>query len=129
MSSKRRSISWSPRTPTSAALRDLIEELDDLIEDDDFRGYQARALVIYATPKDLRSFRVPNALKAQIVDWLALYRTLNRDPGIERVGRLLSGSILRRRLDSAVPSRQPARRRGPRRDVRRQRRQETMRCR
>jgi hypothetical protein len=44
-------------------LRDLIEELDDLIEDDVFWAYQAHGLVIYATPDNLRSFRVPNALQ------------------------------------------------------------------
>ena len=44
-------------------LLDLIEEFDDLIEDDIFWAYQARGLVIYATPDNLRSFRVPNALQ------------------------------------------------------------------
>jgi hypothetical protein len=44
-------------------LRDLIEELDDLLEDDVFWAYQARGLMIYATPDNLRSFRVPNALQ------------------------------------------------------------------
>jgi hypothetical protein len=41
----------------------LAEELDDLIEDDDFWRYQAHGLVVYATPDNLRSFRVPNALQ------------------------------------------------------------------
>ena len=47
-------------------LADLTEELDDLIEDDDFWAYQAHGLVIYATPDNLRSFRVPNALTPQV---------------------------------------------------------------
>lgn len=40
----------------------LAEELDDLIDDDDFWRYQAHGLAIYATPDNLRTFRVPNAL-------------------------------------------------------------------
>lgn len=44
-------------------LRDLIEELDDLLEDDVFWAYQAHGLMIYATPDNLRTFRVPNALQ------------------------------------------------------------------
>jgi len=44
-------------------LRDLTEELDDLLEDDVFWAYQARGLVIYATPDNLRTFRVPSALQ------------------------------------------------------------------
>jgi len=47
-------------------LRDLTEELDDLIEDDDFWAYQARGLVVYATPDNLRTFRVPNRLQPQV---------------------------------------------------------------
>lgn len=47
-------------------LRDLIEELDDLMEDENFWAYQAHGLVIYATPDNLRSFRVPNALQPQV---------------------------------------------------------------
>ncbi len=41
----------------------LIEELDDLIEDSAFWEYQARGLVIYATPDNLRTFRVPSTLQ------------------------------------------------------------------
>lgn len=41
----------------------LIEELDDLIEDDEFWRFQAHSLAIYVTPDNLRTFRVPNALE------------------------------------------------------------------
>ncbi|HOW74595.1 MAG TPA: hypothetical protein P5102_10700 [Candidatus Competibacteraceae bacterium] len=41
----------------------LAEELDDLIDDDAFWCFQAHGLVIYATPDNLRTFRVPNALE------------------------------------------------------------------
>lgn len=41
----------------------LAEELDDLIDDDEFWCFQAHGLVIYVTPDNLRTFRVPNALK------------------------------------------------------------------
>jgi hypothetical protein len=42
---------------------DLTESLDDLIEDDAFWSYQAHGLAIFATPDNLRTFRVPNALE------------------------------------------------------------------
>jgi len=42
---------------------DLAEELDDLIDDDEFWRFQARGLAIYATPDNLHSFRLPNALE------------------------------------------------------------------
>lgn len=41
----------------------LVEELDDLVDDDEFWRFQAHGLVIYATPDNLRTFRVPNALE------------------------------------------------------------------
>ena len=40
----------------------LSEELDDLIDDGEFWRCQAHGLAIYATPDNLRTFRVPNAL-------------------------------------------------------------------
>jgi len=40
----------------------LSEELDDLIDDSEFWRFQAQGLAIYATPDNLRTFRVPNAL-------------------------------------------------------------------
>ncbi len=44
----------------------LAEELDDLIDDDEFWRFQARGLAIYATPDNLRTFRVPNALESLV---------------------------------------------------------------
>jgi hypothetical protein len=44
-------------------VNELIEEFDDLVEDDEFWRFQAHGLVIYATPDNLRTFRVPNALQ------------------------------------------------------------------
>jgi hypothetical protein len=44
-------------------VNDLLEELDDLVEDEDFWRFQAHGLVVYATPDNLRSFRVPTALE------------------------------------------------------------------
>lgn len=41
----------------------LIEELDDLIEDDGFWRYQAHGLVVYVSPDQLRTYRVPTALE------------------------------------------------------------------
>jgi hypothetical protein len=40
----------------------LMEHLDDLIDDDEFWRFQARGLAILATPDNVRTFRVPNAL-------------------------------------------------------------------
>ncbi len=44
----------------------LEEELDDLVDDDDFWRHQAHGLVVYATPDNLRSFRIPNALEPMV---------------------------------------------------------------
>jgi hypothetical protein len=41
----------------------VAEQLDDLIDDDEFWRFQARSLAIFASPQNLRTFRVPNALK------------------------------------------------------------------
>ncbi|MFD4460476.1 hypothetical protein [Nocardia sp. NPDC058480] len=40
----------------------LSEELDDLIDDDEFWRYQARTLVVLATPTRARTYRLPNRL-------------------------------------------------------------------
>jgi hypothetical protein len=45
----------------------LAEELDDLIDDDEFWCFQARGLVIYVSPDNLRTFRVPNALEPLVM--------------------------------------------------------------
>jgi hypothetical protein len=47
-------------------LRALAEELDDLVDDDEFWRFQAHGLVVYATPDNLRTFRVPSALGAMV---------------------------------------------------------------
>lgn len=44
----------------------IAEQLDDLVDDDEFWRFQAHSLAIFATPENLRTFRVPNAL-ARIV--------------------------------------------------------------
>ena len=44
----------------------LAEELDDLVDDGDFWRYQAKGLVIYATPDNLRTCRVPNTLEPMV---------------------------------------------------------------
>jgi hypothetical protein len=42
----------------------LAEHLDDLVDDDEFWRFQARSLAVLATPDNVRTFRVPNALKS-----------------------------------------------------------------
>ena len=41
----------------------LQEHLDDLVDDDEFWRRQARSLAVLATPDNVRTFRVPNALE------------------------------------------------------------------
>lgn len=41
----------------------LAEHLDDLVDDDEFWRFQARSLAVLATPDNVRTFRVPNALE------------------------------------------------------------------
>jgi hypothetical protein len=45
----------------------VAEQFDDLIDDDEFWRFQAHSLVIFATPENLRTFRVPNALQSRVV--------------------------------------------------------------
>jgi hypothetical protein len=40
----------------------LVEQLNDLIDDDEFWRFQARSLALLVTPDGLRSFRLPNTL-------------------------------------------------------------------
>ena len=44
----------------------LREQLDDLIEDDDFWQFQANSLAILVTPESMRTFRLPNALTPMV---------------------------------------------------------------
>src|SRR5882757_4876708 len=41
----------------------IMEHLDDLVDDDEFWRFQARSLAVFATPDNVRTFRVPNALE------------------------------------------------------------------
>jgi hypothetical protein len=41
----------------------IAEQLDDLVDDDEFWSFQAWSLAIFATPENVRTFRVPNALE------------------------------------------------------------------
>ena len=42
------------------------EQLDDLIDDDEFWRFQAHSLAIFATPENTRTFRVPNTLEPRV---------------------------------------------------------------
>jgi hypothetical protein len=44
----------------------LVEHLDDLVDDDEFWHFQARSLAVLATADNIRTFRVPNALKPMV---------------------------------------------------------------
>ena len=43
---------------------EIVELLDDLVGDDEFWRLQARSLAVFATPDNIRTFRVPNALES-----------------------------------------------------------------
>jgi hypothetical protein len=45
---------------------EIREELEALVEDDEFWRYQARSLAIFATPGALTTFRLPNRLEAMV---------------------------------------------------------------
>jgi hypothetical protein len=45
----------------------IAGELDDLVDDNEFWRFQAHSLAIFATPENVRTFRVPNALEPLVV--------------------------------------------------------------
>lgn len=49
------------------AVATVAEQLDDLVDDDEFWRFQANSLAIFVTPENARTFRVPNALKPMVV--------------------------------------------------------------
>jgi len=51
-------------------IRPIGEQLEDLVDDDDFWQFQARSLAVFATPEKLRTFRLPNNLEelVQVAD-------------------------------------------------------------
>lgn len=44
----------------------LFEQLDDLLDDDDFWRLQAHSLAVFATPEQLRTLRLPNRLEQAV---------------------------------------------------------------
>ncbi|MBR1223235.1 hypothetical protein JQ557_34915 [Bradyrhizobium sp. U87765 SZCCT0131] len=44
----------------------LAEHLDDLVDDDGFWRHQAHSLAVLATPDNVRTFRLPNALESMV---------------------------------------------------------------
>src|SRR4051794_23925042 len=44
----------------------LAELFGDLLEDDEFWQFQAHSLAVFATPENIRTFRVPNALVSSV---------------------------------------------------------------
>lgn len=45
---------------------EIREELDDLVDDDEFWRFQARSLAVFATPESVTTFRLPNRLVAMV---------------------------------------------------------------
>lgn len=45
----------------------IAEQLDDLVDDDEFWRFQAHSLAIFATPENVRTFRFPNALEPMVM--------------------------------------------------------------
>jgi len=47
-------------------IESLAEQLDDLVDDDAYWRLQARSLAVFATPEQLRTFRLPNHLTSLV---------------------------------------------------------------
>ena len=45
----------------------VAEQLDDLVDDDEFWRFQANSLAIFVTPENTQTFRVPNAFEPMVV--------------------------------------------------------------
>jgi hypothetical protein len=45
----------------------VAEQLDDLVDDDEFWRFQANSLAIFVTPENAQTFRVPNSFKSMVV--------------------------------------------------------------
>ena len=48
------------------AVAAVAEQLDDLVDDDEFWRFQANSLAIFVTPENTQTFRVPNAFKSMV---------------------------------------------------------------
>ena len=44
----------------------VAEQLDDLVDDDEFWRFQANSLAIFVTRENTQTFRVPNAFKSMV---------------------------------------------------------------
>jgi hypothetical protein len=49
-----------------ADVAEITAELDEILDDEEFWRYQARSLALFATPRSLLSFRLPNRLVALV---------------------------------------------------------------
>jgi hypothetical protein len=47
-------------------MADIAEQFDDLIDDEGFWRFQAHSLAIFATPENMRTFRLPSALETLV---------------------------------------------------------------
>jgi hypothetical protein len=47
-------------------VREVREPLDELLEDDEFWAEQARSLAVFASPKGMRTYRLPNRLTSSV---------------------------------------------------------------
>jgi hypothetical protein len=47
-------------------VQELREPLDELLDDDDFWAEQARSLAVFASPRGLRTYRLPNRLTSSV---------------------------------------------------------------
>src|SRR3546814_347005 len=47
-------------------IANVAEQFDDLVDDDWFWRFQAHSLAIFATPENMRTFRLPNALETLV---------------------------------------------------------------
>lgn len=89
-------------------LAELSEHLDDLVDDDEFWRFQARSLAIVATPDNIRTFRLPNALLSSVAvsdrfDLMPLLRAVTF-PQVAIVLALAEGSVRVIELSADLPA-------------------------
>ena len=77
----------------------ITEQLEDLVDDDDFWQVQARSLAVFVTPDAIRTFRLPNNLEqvVQVADRFFL-KPLLRSVTFPHEALVLSLSVGRARL-------------------------------
>jgi hypothetical protein len=86
----------------------LTELIDHVMDDDEFWQFQAHSLAVFATPENIRTFRVPNALTASVevsdrFRLTPLFRTV-AFPNVAYVLALSEGAVRLVEVSAALPA-------------------------